>query len=462
MRCMRAALTFAAVALAGTGAFAEETAGWRLVFSKLTTREKIEHPGVEAKEGSEVAPPKPQESRSDMIVRLAPTWLSIEDGTHEAIYDFDARRLFSVDRVAGSLSEVSLFADIGFREHEMKNRVYLANLLEKAASAAKKKKAPDLGSVMEILDAECAFGIEATPPADPELEETAVEGVLEFRLRGRPTARYRAAEGQLPATLRPALRRFLVYGAHLHPRILAKVESAAVPPALLEYRVRELNDRTTIRLDLTSSAPDTVDWRARLTGLRREPSPAGDVPFRILDEKLQAAPTVEDYQGAADKALVEKNYLDALLALFECNIARGQTDTARVRKVIAAGEKDARVATLLDGLDENDPKEAQRLLDSIDATHLRHGHVLDVFRANARAGAGDAGGAIDLFRKAIAANPYLAGAYKDLGGIFHGQYETPAAWDCWDAGRRIAPDHPMLADIDKLEQHLVRTYPAFF
>lgn len=445
---------------------AEPIPGWRLAFRMTTTTEKVGAAPSDTKTDTKSAAGKPEVAHSEMIARLDANWLSIEQDGTETLYDFPARRQYVVHRAAETRSETSLFADIGFREYEMKNRVYLAQMLEAAMSKAGKAEKVGPENPMDILGVECKFGIEAAPAAVANLEESTVDGVREFRLRGQLSARYRAAEEELPRSLRPALRRLLAYGASLHPRIASRLDSVAAPPILLEYRVVDMTTRRTVLLELTASAAESTDWKARLAGLVRESSeraPAGDLPTRVLDGRLEgSAPTFDDYRRSSAKALEAKDYLDAMLALFEANLATGKEDSRGIGEILEAGADDTRLSILLRGLESDDPKESLRLFDSIDLAGVRRRHVIDVFRANSLAETGDPAGAVDAFRKAITANPYLAGAYKDLGGVLYGMYEVPSAWDCWDAGRKIAPGHPLFEDVAKTEDRLLRQSPRFF
>jgi tetratricopeptide (TPR) repeat protein len=312
-----------------------------------------------------------------------------------------------------------------------------------------------MSSVLRALDAECAFGITANPPASGELEDAIVDGVREFRLGGDPSVRYRATDQDLPPSLRVGLQRFFVYGVQLHPRIVERIEPARAP-ALLEYVVREVTSRRTVRLELTESAADSTDWNAELRRFRRDPIDDLVVPA------LEKAPTFEDYLAASRTALEQKNYLDAILAQFEANMALGRYEGERLRAARDAARDDDAVGTLMQALNTEDDAQALKLFDSIDRPNLRHRHVLDVFRANSTAGAGDPARAIELFRRALAANPYLTGAYIDLGGVLFRTYEVPAAWQQWDVARKLAPAHPMLEMVTSLEQRLVESHPRFF
>lgn len=70
--------------------------------------------------------------------------------------------------------------------------------------------------------------------------------------------------------------------------------------------------------------------------------------------------------------------------------------------------------------------------------------------------------AIELLSNAVAINPFLTGAYKDLGDLYSGQYQFERAWRCWTAARHISPSHPMLEEAGRREEMLLGEHPEYF
>lgn len=87
---------------------------------------------------------------------------------------------------------------------------------------------------------------------------------------------------------------------------------------------------------------------------------------------------------------------------------------------------------------------------------------LKVYEANFLADVGEGELAEKLFLEALEANDLLAGAWFDLGGLYHKRYETPVAWRCWDIARKIAPDHGLLKNADRREARLIEWHPEYF
>lgn len=67
-----------------------------------------------------------------------------------------------------------------------------------------------------------------------------------------------------------------------------------------------------------------------------------------------------------------------------------------------------------------------------------------------------------LLLDALRVNPYLTGAWHDLGNVYYRSFRMPEAWICWDVGRRISPSDPMMKEVDQLELLLRTKNPQFF
>jgi hypothetical protein len=88
--------------------------------------------------------------------------------------------------------------------------------------------------------------------------------------------------------------------------------------------------------------------------------------------------------------------------------------------------------------------------------------MLDVFEGNILFNLRGGQAGADHLLAALKVNPYLLGAWKDLGGYYYRSYETDMAWACWDAARRVNAQHSMLLQITELENRLRQAFPEFF
>jgi hypothetical protein len=68
----------------------------------------------------------------------------------------------------------------------------------------------------------------------------------------------------------------------------------------------------------------------------------------------------------------------------------------------------------------------------------------------------------DHLLAALAINPYLLGAWGDLGWVYYKSWRFDKAWACWDAARRINPQHPQLLQITQMESQARSYTPNYF
>ncbi len=115
--------------------------------------------------------------------------------------------------------------------------------------------------------------------------------------------------------------------------------------------------------------------------------------------------------------------------------------------------------------DINNPERARKLLDGLENLknrEPRHAHLIDIWMANASVTLGESAVARDILIGVLLDHPEIAGAWSDLGWIYHRGFKVDDAWRCFEAGLRIAPDHPMLASVLELSESLRTRYPQFY
>jgi hypothetical protein len=64
--------------------------------------------------------------------------------------------------------------------------------------------------------------------------------------------------------------------------------------------------------------------------------------------------------------------------------------------------------------------------------------------------------------KVLEASPRVTGAWKDLGDLFHADYDVTRAWLCWHRARSIAPSHRQLGGVAAYERRLEADHPEYF
>jgi hypothetical protein len=126
---------------------------------------------------------------------------------------------------------------------------------------------------------------------------------------------------------------------------------------------------------------------------------------------------------------------------------------------------DAQVMRVVAALGKHDASQAPRIADefaSLRALSPSHIDVLDIFEGNTRLEMRQGPQGTELLLAAARADPYLTGAWHDLGDYYYRSFKMPEAWACLDAARRIAPADPMLRPANNLEQALRTKNPEFF
>ena len=99
-------------------------------------------------------------------------------------------------------------------------------------------------------------------------------------------------------------------------------------------------------------------------------------------------------------------------------------------------------------------------IDALDRAAFSRPHVLDVLRANALAASNRMDEAVQAMLGALGEDPWLTGAWKDLGDFYYARFDTERTWLAWEAGRRAAPGHPMWGPVREFEDRLRKAYSA--
>jgi hypothetical protein len=117
-------------------------------------------------------------------------------------------------------------------------------------------------------------------------------------------------------------------------------------------------------------------------------------------------------------------------------------------------------------LSAEDDAHAQRAVQRLQLLRTRtaspYAYLIDVFAANHEGTLKHGTASEKLFLGALNANPYLTGAWFDLGKLYYRVAKTREAWACWDIARAMDPDHPFAKEINTLERRMAEDSPEFF
>ncbi len=401
--------------------------------------------------------PKPADGLAKSTVKL---WLdssgfAVARSTGHQLYDFKASRVIAWPMSGRGSTSVPLDAQIDFRRLEFHNRTRIAEAL---AQAGQKRPAFEPFAVETLLGVELKVGALAN-----EITRTEKEGVIIFTVSGEEVVKVRIGEQTIPPAYRGSWVRFVRHRLRVHPVIRARLLALPHLPAKITCRWVNVGRRFRQTLLLTGVDEDP-------SGLPVPPPPANPGSDR-LDRALAAAgnavpPLRKGLRRRVANLERQGEWLGALLSLLEYSIATGERPSAEIRGLVKRATDPTQLAQLVSSLpDISDPERARELRDDLENLKdrkPRHGHLIDIWRANASVTIGEPGVARDLLIGALLDRPEFAGAWSDLGWIYHRSFKVDDAWRCFEAGLRVAPAHPMLASVLELRESLRRQYPQFY
>jgi tetratricopeptide (TPR) repeat protein len=448
-------LTFALFALSAASLAATET-----IVTFAVTEERV----ISSPDGK--TPPRNESRHYTQTVALGADSLAVQDDRQKTVYDFAQRRLLILESGPVTYNDLSLYHIPSFLEYELSHR----NAMGAGMRAA---KIENMGDLFSRFANETALRVEShrAPPDSPApvIETNRQAEVLEFRHAGAVVARFIPADSALSAGERHRFVNYLAYTCNLHPQIRRAIADTGAIPRELVFKWDSVNTQTTTTLKLVSCAPAGVDSSILPAGARPAGHP-GDPFYAILSDVERTArdpvrPGREAVIRFADEAVGAKRPLDAIMALLEFGLQSGEQLTDDMRRHREIFNRDPACQAYLGAFGQADKTTVEKNLAvnaAIDRRGLAKAHMLDLQRANLLEQTGQPREAVELYFKVLEANPYHAGALHDLGLLYARGFEPAKAWLCWDAARRLYPAHPMMQDITRIEQDLVRNEPDFF
>lgn len=412
------------------------------------------------------APPRNETHQYTQTVALGADYLAVQDDRQKTVYDFARRRLLIVELAPATYNDLSLYHLPGFLEYELSNRNAIGATLRAT-------KVGRMGDTFSRFANETALRVESrrAPPDSPipVIETIKQEDTLVFLHGGVVAARFSPATATLPANHQHRFVNYLAYACRIHPQIRRAIAGTGAIPREFVFMWNNTNTQTTTTLRLVSSAAAIND--SSILPAEAKPATHADDPlFALLDHCADAARDADRPDRAAvvkfaDEALAAKRPLDAMLALLEFGLQSGEQLTGEIRRHHEAFNRDPACQAFRQAYGQSDKATVEKNLAAnaaIDRRGLGKAHMLDLQRANLLERAGQPREAIEHFFKVLQANPWHAGALHDLGMVYARGFEPGKAWLCWDLARRLYPKHPMMSDVNRMEEELVRNQPDFF
>jgi tetratricopeptide (TPR) repeat protein len=380
---------------------------------------------------------------------------SVGDHTTSLI-DFAGRKIYHLIPPHQLYLTFSLYSVLGFREAELRNRL----MMRRALAAGGHKDNP-----FDTILTEHLFSLRA--PDAPPLTTTGPADALAYSQDGKPLFACSAAGAPVSATEAKHFGRFLRYAYAMHPDILKALEERRRIPA--EFDLRHYNMKTEhYRFRLVNAEPVARGWEPdkAMAGMKLRESEVD--PLCVLAHAISQQEFAQRCAGlvqAAVKASEARRYLDSLLLFLEYTISSGQPLPKEWGAHVEKIRNDPEARGFLGALQPRGKEAAQKAAEAMRLLQAQTQEglpVLKVHEANFLTAAGKPEEAQRLFREVLQQSPAMVGAWKDLGDLYYRSYQMELAWQCWDAGRRLHPDHKQFKPVGELERRLVVEHPEYF
>jgi hypothetical protein len=400
---------------------------------------------------------KPVSSEYPVRVTLGRKYVAVDAQDTRRIYDFEHRRVYQLNLKDKTYREAALYSVVAGKQLEAQNRMNLGSVL-----GAAKAQQPSF----EVPQIEHQFSV--TIEEDGAKIDTArAKGMTTFSWKGREWASISDSTKPLPADAQREYWQWLRYSLGGHPKIYAGLDKRKGVPDQFRIVFSDPGEQVTT-LKLTSVA-DEPDAPFSLQGFTR--SELNREPFRTL-KKVSSDPAgalkaaTEKAKKDRDAAAAEGKLLDAALAHFTYALSTGDSDNGWLTGIKERMEKDPGAEMFAASLSAEDDEHAQRAIQRLQLLRTRtsspYAYLIDVFAANHEGSLKHGTASEKLFLGALNANPYLTGAWFDLGKLYYRTAKTREAWACWDIARAMNPDHPFAKEINTLERRMAEDSPEFF
>ena len=399
----------------------------------------------------------PADQNSQLEVTLADRMLTVRNAGRSTIYDFVNRKRIETSDIDHTRVDYSLFDTVGFRVLEVQNRIGL----DKMMAAAKVGHEP-----LDVVNLQHMFSVTDHPGTPLEARSNGVERSY---VNGTTVLfRESVAATEVTAAQARMFAQFVRYIVGGHPQILAELAASNAIPERLVLQGHEITDVT---MTLVVAGVRSVDDAPiDLSRYHTRPSASDADPLdRLLDRATALG--AQDLEQARRKNIEKRatasrdgRAFDHFLALMEWNQMNGGplTMTAEERTAFQNDPSSMKLATALAAKSKEQITAALPVMVELKASAPSQVYLLELFEANDRRLLGDGKAGRELLTSALIVNPFLAGAWKDLGDAVLMTFDTPRAWRCWDVGRSIAPKFQTFEAIDRVEQSLAAGHPEYF
>jgi hypothetical protein len=412
----------------------------------------------------------PSFNQQDITVTLFPKIVDVRSDKQELIYNFDSKQIYAADYSNKTLTTYPLCATILSRQQEKEQQLQ---------SLGKQGSSDPAASSDGAIDIDMRYGGSSTTKTSEMIHTSLQGGQTSFSASGRPLAVFSASSNAIPEDLRKSYAHFLLYETNLHPVIWQSISSADNIFTMLNYTIRDATKTTEITLTLTgaqqtkAAGPDVQGLAPEITGnkvvdaaiVRSAASPMGSV--KGMEEKI-------------GEFLTQKDSLRAGLAAKVLELSYG-SNAARSSAIAqeALQSKDSFAASVF-GITGTSPRSTEQFIQNMgklnqakqlapDFAYLieyfRAAQIRSVLENRTQRSAEEQNAmraALDKLSDAIAANPWLTGAYCDLGDAYFNAHDVPRALMMWAQAAKLNENYPGLRRAWALQQQAEKDFPEYF
>jgi hypothetical protein len=480
MRMGRILLIAAALLMCSASAFAEGLVLQYKVHTVTVDRMQMHVPaggGTPQKNSG-----TPKEEDGSYTVTLFPDAFVVNDGKNTIIYDYTHKRSYRVNEGTKQFTGQSLYAHVVFKGAERNNRLLMRKTLSAAFAGGKDKAAIPAGAIQTELEIDTALAGEKNATTSAQVTAGKQDGKNTFSADGKVMAEFTASDTPVPEALRRSYARFIVYQQLAHPVVKKALYSDPSVFKTLHYTHRDMGRERTGDWTLQSADASKTESPLPLSGYAEVISENPQLDSAIKKSRAAPAPSVEEYNKKIQSYLDQKDNLRAVLAAMDMTITHSADAMGKAPAAIAAfksSSTDASTRSVLSAVARppRSPEEFTQMVSAMDSARAAapdYAYLLDLYQANhagswmrargkAPAGSITTGKqAIEALERAIIHNPWAAGAYMDLGGIYFQSYDMTRAWTLFDEARRLSDGMPQMKGIAQMQAQAEKDYAEYF
>ncbi|MFT6629547.1 MAG: tetratricopeptide (TPR) repeat protein [Flavobacteriales bacterium] len=372
-------------------------------------------------------------------------------GTVMEVCDYTKVRVYKFPE-AGKVLDSALMADVHHRHAEMLNRTHVTESLEEAGS-------DPVAAGMTLGLARHAISIgEASHANDVVWDEDIA------RIDGRVVYERSAESWPVDEAAMQDVARFLRRTYRGHPAILLDMATRAELPKRMVFTFR-YPGRTNecvievLKADSVETPSYDIDGLAWMSaGLPIIGAQiAIAMPFGVVGKA-----EIEQFDAQLRVLLEKKQWVAALLTVFEVSwTMQGvpQNFMEALQRIPQENRTALRVMKIAQETLEIVKHEAkmESAIEELRACAKAAGpkaYCLDVLIGNLQQGAARHERAIESYLKATHSNPGMCVVYHNMGNSLATMYQFHAAYQCWDFAYFLAPQHPVMKDVQTAQIHI--------